>query len=111
MSPSRSGGKLGAVRDRVKGELLDDTRQGDGTYSLVVGLVSGSIWLFLAYGLPGRSWWETKFLVVAVCFVSWGMADVLPHRWRTAAAILRAAVVVFLLAFGAWIVFDLLSFF
>ncbi len=95
--------------ERLKSELLADTRQGDGTYALTVGVVSGLIWLFLVYVLPGRSWWDTKFLVVAMCFLSWGVADLLPSRWRAVAAVLRAAVLVFLLSFGAWLLLDLFA--
>ena len=90
---------------------MTGTRQGDGAFTLVVGLVSGLIWLFLVYVMPGRSWWDSKFLVVAVCFVCWGAADLLPRRWRVVAAVLRAAVMVLLLSFGAWILLDLFAVF
>ncbi len=86
-----------------------DARQSVGISTLAIGLVFGVIWLVLVYLLPGSSWWDTKVLVVAVCFVSWGIADVLPHAWRTVAAALRAAVLIFLLAFGAWVLLDLLT--
>ena len=109
MNVPRSDGKLRGIRDRIKRELLAEPRQGDGTSTLIIGLASGLIWLFLVYILPGQSRWDTKFLVVAICFVSWGVAEILPRSWLTVAALLRAAVLVFLLAFGAWILFDLLA--
>lgn len=109
MNVPRSDGKLKGIKDRIKRELLADTRQGDGTAALTIGLFSGLIWLFLVYVLPGQSRWDAKFLVVAICFVSWGVADILPRSWLIVAALLRAAVLVFLLAFGAWILFDLLA--
>ena len=93
----------------MKSELPDDPRPGAGVSTLAIGLISGLIWLFLVYVIPGQSWWNAKFLVVAVCFVLWGVADVLPRSWRIVAAVLRAAVFVFLLGFAARILFDLLS--
>ena len=109
VNPSHLGRKLRVTRDRIKNELLIDTRQGDGTYALTVGVASGMIWLFLVYVLPGQSSWDTRFLVVAICFVSWGIADLLPRSLLSVAAVLRAAVLVFLLGFGVWILFDLLA--
>ena len=109
MNTSRSGGRLGALRDGVKSELLADTRRGDGTYALTVGVISGLTWFFLVYVVTGQSSWDTRFLVTAICFLSWGVADLLPRNWRIVAAILRAAVLVFLLTFGVWILFDLLT--
>ena len=105
----RSDGKLRGIGNRIKREILADTRQGDGTPTLIIGLISGLIWLFLVYVLPGQSRWDAKFLVVAICFASWGVADILPRSWLMVAALLRAAVFVFLLAFGAWILFDLIA--
>lgn len=111
VNSSRSDGKLGAVWDRIKSELLDSPRRSDGVSTLVIGLISGLIWLVLVYVLPGQSWWDAKFLVVAICFMFWGVADILPRSWLMIIAILRAAAFVFLLAFGAWILFDLLAVF
>lgn len=76
---------------------------------MAIGLVSGLIWLFLVYVAPGRSWWDAKFLVVAICFALWGMEDVLPRSWLIVAAVLRAAVFIFVLVFGIWILLDLLA--
>ncbi len=111
MNSSHGDGKLRAIGDRIRSELLDDPRRSDGVPTLVMGLISGLIWLFLIYVLPGQSWWDAKFLVIAICFVLWGVADILPYSWLIIAAVLRAAVFVFLLAFGAWILFDLLAVF
>lgn len=109
MDPHHRGGRFSVIRDRIKSEVLDDPRPGVGASTLAIGLTSGLIWFFLIYVLPGWSSWGAKFLVVAVCFVLWGMADVSPRSWRVVAAVLRAAVFVFLLGFGAWLLFGLLA--
>ena len=97
------------IKDRIKRELLDEPQQNTGASTVFIGVVFGSIWLFLAYALPGQSWWDAKFLIAAICFMFWGTADLLPHGWRTVAAILRVAVLVFMLAIGAWILFDMFA--
>lgn len=111
MNSPRSGGRTGSLWSRIRGELLDEPRTGDGTPTLLIGLAFGLVWFFLIYVLPGRSWWDTKILVMAICFVLWGVADILPRGQLFMSALLRAVVFVFLLAFGAWILLDLLAVF
>ena len=109
MGPSHSGGKLKSVGARIKQELLDDPGFIVGRDTLIIGLVLGLVWLLLLYFRPGYPWSNGRFLLGAICFVSWGMADMLPHRLRSIAAILRAAVLIFLAGFGVWILVDLIG--
>jgi hypothetical protein len=106
---SHHGEKPKSLGKRIKQELLDDPRPTVGRDVLIIGFVLGLIWLFLLYLQPGDPWSNGRFLVGAICFVLWGVADLLPRRLRSVAATLRGAVLVFLLGLGTWIVADLLG--
>lgn len=109
MAPSHSGGKLKSIGARIKQELLDNPGSTVGRDTLIIGLILGLIWLLLLYFQPGNPWLNGRFLVGAICFVSWGVADMLPHRLRNIAAILRVAVLIFLAGLGIWILTDLIG--
>lgn len=109
MGLSRSGGKLKSMMARIKQELLDEPGHTVGRDTLLMGLVLGLIWLLLLYFRPEYPWSNGKFLVAAVCFVFWGVADMLPRRLRSVAVILRVAVSIFLVGLGVWILTDLIG--
>ena len=94
---------------RIKQELLDEPGYTVGRDTLVIGLVLGLVWLVLIYFRPGYPWSNGRFLVAAICFVSWGVADMLPHHLRSAAVVLRVAVMIFLAGLGIWILADLIG--
>lgn len=96
------------MRERIKRELLDGPQPSVGKSTLVVGFIFVLIWLSLLYIQPEQLWLNSRFLIVAICFVCWGVADVLPRRLRVVAVVLRGAVLVFLIGFGAWILIDLI---
>lgn len=109
MNSSRSSGKLRVAANRIKRALFDEPRPSIGRSTLAIGFAFGLIWLALTFILPEQPWSNGRFLVVALCFGFWGAADMLPRRWRGMAALLRAAVGIFLLGLGVWIVSDLIA--
>lgn len=109
MGPSHSGGRLKSALARIKQELLDEPGSTVGRDTLILGLFLGLVWLLLLYFRPGYPWSNGRFLVAAMCFVFWGVADMLPHRLRSVAAILRVAVLIFIVGLGIWILADLIG--
>lgn len=103
MNAPRSTGKLGALAERLKGELLEEPRPTVGRETLIIGFVLALIWVSLDYFRPEYPWLNAKFLVAAICLGLWGVADLLPLRLRGIAVVFRAAVWVLLLALGVWI--------
>ena len=109
MASSRPNGKLHALAERVKRELLDAPRPNIGRSTLTIGFILGLVWIGLLYVQPELPSVNRRFLVGAICFLGWGMADMLPYRFRWIAVILRAAVLVFMIILGAWILLDLIA--
>lgn len=109
MDSSHFGGKLKSTIAQIKQELLDNPRPTVGRDTLIIGLILGLIWLLLLYLRPEYPWSNGRFLVGAICFLFWGVADILSHRLQSMAVILRVAVLIFLTGLGIWIVIDLLS--
>lgn len=109
MKPPHSGGRLGAAMGRMKAGMSEDPNPTAGRDTLLIAVVFGLAWLLFSYFWPGEFWLNGKFLIVAVCFGMWSLADMAPRRWRWVAAFLRAAVMLFMLGAIAWISVDFIS--
>lgn len=93
---------------RIKHELLEDPRPNVGRSTLVIGFILGLVWLALTYIRPEFPWLNGRWLAGAICFAFWGVADILPHRWRSISVVLRAAALVFMVGLGTWIILGVI---